>query len=227
MKMIVISLGGSQILKNGEVNINFLKKFKQILIRNSKTYKFVIVCGGGSTARIYINGLRKINASDKLQSFVGISITRHHARFMSYFFGEDREEGIPHKMHEIENMLKQKKIIFCGALEYHEKQTSDATSAQIASHLKCGFINITNVSGLYNKNPLEHKDAGLIKGITWKDFDKMANKLSFKPGQHFVLDQSASKIIMRNKIKTYIIGDLKNLDNLLNNRKFIGTIIYG
>ena len=111
VKKIVISLGGSQILKDGEVNIAFLNKFKQIVKKHSKSYKFVVVCGGGSTARIYINGLRKINANDKLQSFAGISITRHHARFMSYFFGEDKQEGIPHKMHEIDNMLKRKNII--------------------------------------------------------------------------------------------------------------------
>jgi len=54
----------------------------------------------------------------------------------------------------------------------------------------------------------------------------MTNKEKFHPGQHFVLDQSASKIIMKNKITTYILGqDLRQLDNLFNNRKFKGTRI--
>ena len=56
----------------------------------------------------------------------------------------------------------------------------------------------------------------------------MANKEKYKPGQHFVLDQTASKMILNNKIKTYILGqNLKNLDNLLNERKFRGTTIEG
>jgi len=56
----------------------------------------------------------------------------------------------------------------------------------------------------------------------------MANKKLFEPGQHFILDQDASKIILKNKIPTYILGrNLKELDNLLNNRKFVGTIIEG
>ena len=56
----------------------------------------------------------------------------------------------------------------------------------------------------------------------------MTNKKLFEPGQHFILDQNASKIILKNKIPTYILGeDLKQFDNLLNNKKFVGTIIEG
>ncbi len=54
----------------------------------------------------------------------------------------------------------------------------------------------------------------------------MATKMKYSPGQHFVLDQKASKIILDNKIKTHIIGEeLKQLDNLLNNKDFKGTVI--
>ena len=54
----------------------------------------------------------------------------------------------------------------------------------------------------------------------------MVNKLKFTPGQHFVLDQTASKIIKKNKIATYIIGKNANqLNNLLKNKKFVGTTI--
>jgi len=52
--------------------------------------------------------------------------------------------------------------------------------------------------------------------------------MKFHPGQHFVLDQTASKIIKNSKINTYILGeDMKQLDNLLNGKKFIGTKISG
>ena len=54
----------------------------------------------------------------------------------------------------------------------------------------------------------------------------MAKKIEFKPGQNFVLDQKAAEIIKEYNLTTYILGpDLKNLDNLLNKRHFIGTII--
>jgi uridylate kinase len=55
----------------------------------------------------------------------------------------------------------------------------------------------------------------------------MALKIPFKAGQHFVLDQQAAVIIRKHKIKTYILGkNMKNFNNLLKNKKFIGTTIF-
>ena len=228
-EIIVINLGGSQIIVNNEINVDFLLKFKSIINKYSNKYKFIIVCGGGSFARVYINSLKKVGASEKLQSLTGISITRHNARFMSYFFGFDNVNGIPYNYNnikQVESMLKKQDVIFCGALEYHPNQTSDATSAQIASYFKSIYINITNVSGLFDKDPTKFRNAKLIKTISWRDFNKIASKIKLIPGQHFVIDSKAANIMMKNKIKTYIIGkDLKNLVNILNNKNFNGTLI--
>ena len=223
----VISLGGSLIIPD-DVDVKFLLNFKKIIEKNTKKYKFVVVCGGGSVARKYINALRKISKDELLQSMSGISATRMNARFMTYFFGKDASQGIPHDMGQVKNLLLKHDIVFCGALRYEPNQTSDATSAKLANYFQTDFINLTNVAGLHNKNPLEYKDAKFIPKISWKDFDKMVNKQKFKPGQHFILDQSASKIIMKNKITTYILGkNMKQLDNLLNNKQYYGTIITG
>lgn len=226
-KVIVISLGGSLIVPD-KVNVSYLKKFREVVRKNSGKYKFIIVCGGGSVARKYINALREVGINETLQSMAGISTTRTNARFMSYFFNQNPWKGIPQKMEEIRGYLKKQDIVFCGALEYKPHQTSDSTSAQIAEHFKTIFVNLTNVSGLYNKNPKEHKNAKFIPDISWLEFDKLANKMKYKPGQHFVLDQTAAKIIMKHEITTYIIGeDAKQLDNFLNGRKFKGTKIFG
>ena len=226
-KVIILSLGGSQIIPN-DINLPYLNKLKKILKKHTRKYKFIIICGGGSVARKYISALRKTGISEKLQSLAGISATRMNARFMNYFFNIDPKFGIPHTPETLRKYVKKQNITFCGALEYKPNQTSDSTAADIAREFKAEFINITNIKGLYNKNPKEFKNAKFIPRITWKDFNKMANKTRFKPGQHFVLDQTASKTILKNKITTYITGnDLKQLDNLLNNKNFIGTIIQG
>lgn len=226
-RVIVISLGGSLIIPN-KVEVNFLKKFKRIILKNIKKYKFVIVCGGGSIAREYISALEEIGVDETKQSYAGISATRMNARFMNYFFNMDANLGIPHTMQSLEMYCKKQNIVFCGALEYKPHQTSDSTATQIANHFKTIFINLTNVQGLHDRNPKENKDAKFISKISWNDFEKMANKKKFKPGQHFVLDQTASEIILKNRITTYILGkDMNQFDNLLNNKKFLGTIIAG
>ena len=226
-KVIVLSLGGSLIIPD-EINMKYLRDFKKIIFKNIKNYKFIVVCGGGSIARKYISALREVGMNETFQSFAGISATRMNARFMSYFFRQNQERGIPHKMRELKRYVKKFDVVFCGALEYKPHQTSDSTAAEIANAFRCFFINLTDVPGLYDKNPKEHKDAKFIPEISWKDFNKIVDKIKFKPGQHFVLDQTASKMIMKNRIKTYILGkDMKQLDNLLNGKKFKGTIING
>lgn len=227
-KIIVISLGGSLIVPD-KINTKLLENFKQVLLRNTNNYKFIVVCGGGSVARTYIHGLsnEKIPQKEYFQGLLGISSTRINARFMTYFFGRDVNQGVPHDMNDVENLLKKHDIIFCGALRYANDETSDATSAKLARYFNTNFINLTNVNGLHDKNPLEYKSAVFIPEITHKDFLKMALKEKFKPGQHFVLDQKAAQIIAKYKIITYILGpDMKQLDNLLNDRHYVGTIIF-
>lgn len=226
-KIVVISLGGSLIIPD-DIDVKFLKNFRSVVRKHSNKYKFVIVCGGGSIARKYISALREVNAGMMFQSFLGISSTRTNARFMSHFFNQKLEMGVPEKIQTVKNYLKTKNIVFCGALEYKPNQTSDSTAAIISSEMNAIFINLTNVQGLYDKNPKEFKNAKFISDISWKNFYRMANRKKFVPGQHFVLDQSASKIIMDNRIRTHILGkDLRQLDNLLNGKRFKGTTIHG
>lgn len=224
-RVIVLSLGGSLIVPEN-IDTNYLKNFKKIIKKNTNRYKFIIVCGGGSTARKYISSLKEAGINERLQGFSGISATRMNARFMSYFFNLNQKYGIPHTMRRLKKYIKNQDVVFCGALEYKPNQTSDSTSAQIAKKFKTIFINLTNVDGLYDKNPKEHKNAKFIQKISWTDFDKIVQSIKFKPGQHFVLDQNASKIILKYKIPTYIMGkSIKELNNFLKNKKFKGTII--
>ena len=223
-KVIVLSLGGSQIIPD-DINVKYLAEFKKVLLKNKKNCKFIVVCGGGSLARKYIGAIQTARQNEKFQSLAGISATRTNARFMNYFFGIDPVYGIPHTMKAVKNYIEKMDIIFCGALEYHPDQTSDSTAVETAKEFKSEFVNLTDVAGVYTKNPKKHKDAKFIPKISWNDFNNMANKIKFTPGMHFVLDQKASKMILKYQIPTYIIKEIKQLDNFLNGKKFKGTEI--
>lgn len=225
-KLWVISLGGSRIVPD-EVDVKFLEGFKS-LIESHPTHKFVVVTGGGSTARKYIYALKDLGKKTRTQSLSGIAITRFHAGFMARFFGKKANEEIPHNMKKVKNLLHGNQIVFCGGLRYGDKNTSDGTSAQIASYLNCPFINLTNVKGLFTSNPQKNKNAKFIKNISWKEFDNIAKKIKYEAGQHFVLDQAAAKKILEHKIPTYIVGSLPSIDKILKGKKeFGGTLISG
>jgi len=226
-KVITISLGGSLIIPD-KINYAIIEKLKKILRKNYKNYKFAIVCGGGAIARAYISAMKKEHKSIYEISQAGIRATRMNALFMANFFGKEANSILPRDMQEVKNQLKKNDVVFCGALRYDNNSTSDSTAAKLASFLKTDFINMTNVPGLYTSNPSTDKNAKFIPSISWKEFEKKALKIPYHSGQHFVLDQKASTIIRKHKIKTYIIGqNLINLEKILKGKKFTGTTISG
>ncbi len=222
----VISLGGSKIIPD-EVDENFLKEFRE-LVFNHPGKKFVVVTGGGATARKYIHSMKKLGRGTKTQSMAGIDITRYHAGFLARFFGKKANDEIPMNMKKVKNLLRGNQVVFCGALRYKDRMTTDATSAKLAAFLDAPFVNITNVKGLYSANPKTHKGAKFISQIGWKEFYKIANRKKFTAGQHFVLDQVASKVIMDYKVPTYIVGSLASFEKILKEKKnFGGTLVSG
>jgi uridylate kinase len=87
------------------------------------------------------------------------------------------------------------------------------------------FINLTDVDGLFDKNPKVYKDATFIPFISFDDFWGIASKIKFKAGQHFVLDQAGAKIMRQYNIKTVIVKGLANLEAVILGKKFKGTTI--
>ncbi|MEK6844134.1 MAG: UMP kinase [Nanoarchaeota archaeon] len=224
-KTIVMSLGGSLIVPEKQ-DPEFLDKFKHILRKFYKTHRFAIVCGGGTIARRYIETLKVEHKSKYELSQAGIRATRMNAEFMMQLFGKEANEKLPLDMETVKNNLNKNNVVICGALRFTERATSDTTAAKLANYLKTPFINITNVKGLYTADPRKNKNAKFIPKISWKEFEKKALTIKHTPGQHFVLDQEASILINKHKIPTYIMGkDLKNLENVLKNKKFEGTLI--
>jgi len=223
---IVISLGGSIIIP-GEVNYTYLKKFVSLIKKYSKNNKIVIVTGGGITARKYINSLRKDNLNEDIYSLIGIATTKLNARLVNGFFNKI-VVGLPDSLNEVKKSLEKDNVVVIGSLGFQPDMTSDGDAAEVAEYIKADlFLNLTNVTGLYDKDPKKFKDAKLVKNIKFDEFYKIAKKIGFKAGQHFVLDYKGAEIIKKAKIKTIILNglNLKNLENIFKGKEPIGTVI--
>lgn len=229
MKTRIFSLGGSVIVP-GKVDYPLLKSFKALILKIAREEKVVIVCGGGKTARNYISALEKEGASEYERCRVGIECTRLNALLVAVFLGKQANSHIPSTTREFLQALKKHRIVVTGGglEDAHIGTTSDGTTAFLTALLgEKEFINLTNVSGLYNKDPEKFKDAELIPRISYKDFGKLMARVKEKPGQHFILDSYATRIINRKKIRVAILGgrDVKNLASYLDGKKFIGSVI--
>lgn len=230
MKKVVISLGGSTIVPD-EVNHVFLRKFKTLLSNYTKerNARVVVVTGGGKTARKYIDALREEKILNQYQNLVGIESTRLNALLLCAFF-KDYNLHVPTTLAEAKKLLKKHRIVICGGLGKGlagKGSTSDGTTAEIGAAIKADvFINITNVKGLFNKDPRKHRDAHLVSKISFDDvYNKYIKKMKERPGQHFIIDSKALKICRKAKLPIVVLKGLKNLEKCLNNKIFVGTVI--
>lgn len=219
MEKVVISLGGS-IINPGTLNIQFLEEFTKI-IKNQKGKQIIICTGGGKLARDYMAPLKP--QGKIIEDIIGIEATQLNALLVALLL--KTQKTIPRNYKELKPLLK-KNILVCGGFPEDLGTTSDGTAAEIAKmiHAKT-LINITNVSGLYDKDPKKYKNAKLIPEITHKKFWEMIKKHNEKPGQHFVLDKHAAKVCRENNITIYILKGIRNIENALNKKKFSGTTI--
>lgn len=221
MKAIVISLGGSIIVPK-EVDYRFLKDFKKTIL-SIKNRKIVICTGGGFTARDYISALKKEKLNEYTLDLMGIEATRLNAKLLASFLQKCNQE-IPITLESVKELLNTHNLVVCGGLS--SGQTSDGTTAQIADYLDADeMINITNVDGLYDKDPKKYKNAKFIPKLTHKEFMKIISKVKKVPGQHFVLDSLAAEIALKAGIKVIILKGMKNLKNHITGKKFKGTVI--
>ena|SRR3989344_1908408 len=226
-KIIVISLGGSVIVP-GKVDEKFLSGFQKLLenqIKKNK-FRFIIVTGGGVTARKYIDAARKHGIKRKDQDELGIAATRINALLLAKFF-KKYHLHIPQEKRELNELIRKHSIVFTGGFLSDIGSTSDGTAAELAKIFSAElFINVTNVKGLYTKNPTKYSDAKFISNISYQDFyTRFIKGFEQESGQHFVLDRKAALITMKYKIPVAILSGLKNLEKCLNKKKFTGTII--
>lgn len=218
MKTFVISLGGSIVVPD-QINVNYLKKLKQIIKKHSKKNKFIIVIGGGHTARKYQKAGRKLGFNQTDLDWVGIHTTWLNADFVRNVF-QVKQSIVQNPTKKI----KFKKILFAGG--WKPGCSTDFDAVMLAKTYGAQtVVNITNISYLHDKNPSLYKKTKTIKQTDWKTLRKIiGNKWS--PGLNVPFDPVAAQLAQKLKLKLVLVGsDLNNLDNLLKDKKFKGSIV--
>lgn len=222
-KTIVLSLGGSLICP-ANFDFKFLKKFKQVIEKYiKKDYKFAIICGGGKLARAFqeiASKSSKLN-NEKLD-WLGIHATKINAHLVKSIFANNAEDFI---VSNPTQKIKFKKNVVIGA-GWKPGWSTDYVAGLLAKNLGIKeIINMSNVDYIYDKDPKKHKNAKKIQKISWENYLKLISQ-KWKAGMNVPFDPVAAKEAKKSRIKVSIIGkDLKNLDNLLDGKKFKGTII--
>ena len=226
-KMIVISLGGSLIVPE-EIDWKFLKQFKKIIEgKIKKGFRFIIVTGGGKTARKYIEAGAKMGDVDtEDKDWIGIHATRMNAHFIRTIFKKYAHPTISTNPYDLEGFLKAKESILVAA-GYRPGNSTDYISILLAKHFEVKRVaNLSNINYVCDKDPKKHKDAKKIKEISWAEFQKIVGD-KWDPGSNVPFDPVASKLAAKEEIEVSILNGkkLSNFQKYLDGEKFVGTVI--
>ena len=228
-KRIVIKLSGSifSLSDNHDQDsnnyYNIFKQYSDILINLTPNVQLIVITGGGSIARLYINFARKLGLDEASLDLLGIAISRVNARLLIASLGHYAYPEVPRSLDDVSKFVESNKIIVSGGL--HPGQSTNATSALIAEKTRASeFINATDVNGIYDSDPRKNKNAKLFEKIELGKLLNILLKESSMAGEYDLLDIVALKVIERSKIRTKVIlSTPKNISNTIQGRKFIGT----
>jgi uridylate kinase len=226
VESVVLSLGGSVLIKDAKPDTAYIRALSKILIGLSAKYKLFIVTGGGRVARYYITDGRELGADESYLDEMGIEVTRLNARLMIAALGERACHAPPKNYEEALHAAKSHSIVVMGGVS--PGITTDAVSALMAERAKAKrLVNATSVDGAYTDDPDKNPDAKKIPKMSHKELVSLVGTNPSMAGPNNVFDPVGARVLERSKIAMSIVDgrDLANLREAIEGKAFKGTLV--
>ncbi len=221
---IIISLGGSLIIPE-DIDMEFLKEFKELILFHTKQGKrFLIITGGGGINRKYNNVARSIsNPSNDDLDWIGIAALKLNAELVRVIFGDYSH---PEVISDLSKEFSSDKPIIIGSAHKpgHSTDFDAVLGARTLGAKK--IINLSNIDYVYDSDPKINPNAKKIEEISWQDYRALIPS-EWSPKLNSPFDPIASQAAEEEKIEVVIMNGkpINNLANYLNGKKFLGTVI--
>ena len=224
--LIVVSVGGSLVVPD-DINIKFLEKLKERIEGYIQTgYKFILICGGGNTARNYQAAARSlVELTPEDIDWIGIHATRLNAHLLRTIFYQHAEPKIVTNPTEKNKFTDGKSIMIAAG--WRPGFSTDYCAVKMAvMHGAKKIVNLSNVDYVYNKDPRINKDAKPFSHLSWDDFIDILPE-NWSPGLKTPFDPVAAREARELGMEVVIINGnhLERLDGYLANGEFKGTTV--
>jgi uridylate kinase len=223
-KPIIISLGGSLLVPE-MIDVVFIKRFAR-LIRAlvAKGYRFVLITGGGRTARNYQIAAGKIcELHDEDLDWLGVHATRINAHLVRTIF---HDLSHPRIIKRPKEPLSWKEPILVAA-GWKPGFSTDYDAVLLADQVGADtIINLSNIDYVYSSDPKADSGAKPLKSISWSAYRQLI-PTAWKPGLSSPFDPIASKTAQKAGLNVKVVGgsDLSNLRHAIVGTAFRGTLI--
>ncbi len=224
LKTIVISLGGSIIIPKTGFDPKFLRDFVRMVFNFKNKYRFILVCGGGNTTRLYqgvAKDVGKIQTSEL--DWIGIYSTRLNGRLMQALFGKNAHNELVIDPNKKQKWTAQVML----AAGWKPGFSTDYDAVLLAKKYGADtVINLSNIDYVYDKDPRVNKDAVKLENVTWAEFQKIVGT-KWVPGANLPFDPIATTLARKNKMKVlFVKGDnLQEVKKAVQGKKIKGTVI--
>jgi len=164
----IIALGGSLIVPHltddGGIDVAYIRKFRSFIVQEIKRGKrFVIVAGGGKTARVYRDAARhigKVKSADL--DWVGIAATKLNAELLRIIF---QQAG--------DNVL-----VSAGS---RPGWSTDYIAMRLAQKLNVQDVVIAgDTAFVYEKDPRKFPKAKALSRLTWSQYENLIPYVSMR-----------------------------------------------
>lgn len=228
---IVLSLGGSLVVPEGGINVPFLKEFNAFIrnsLKKNPDLQFFIVVGGGRVARQYRDAGEEVLGHELTHEdldWLGIHATRLNAQLIRTIF---RDIAHPHilKHYEIIRKVDESVVVAAG---WKPGWSTDFCATLVCDDYNVKkIINMSNIDMVYERDPREFPDAKPIKKASWPEFRKLVGD-KWTPGMNAPFDPIAAKNSEELGLTTVVLNgkNFENLQNYLDGKDFVGTIVQG
>ena len=221
----IISVGGSIIIPPEGFNLEFLKKFRELILKRvALGEKFILVIGGGSTCRRYQAAAKEvIKMSNEDLDWLGIYATHFNARFVGLLFNGWSDKKL------IENptkkMKSKKPVLIAGG--WKPGCSTDYDAVLLAKTYKAKeVINLSNIDYIYDSDPRQNPQAKKMENLTWAQLRKIVGD-NWEPGANVPFDPVAAKEAQKLKLAVKFVKgtDLTSLEDVLYGKIYKGSLI--
>ncbi|HPE93334.1 MAG: UMP kinase [Sphaerochaeta sp.] len=223
----VISLGGS-IIAPDKVDTAFLRQLNEALrtyLIEDRSRKIILVCGGGSPARVYQQAMREIREdvdSEELD-WLGIRATHINGQLVKAMLSDFCTDNLITDPTGHINFRGQVLV----AAGWKPGFSTDNDAVILAERFEGRLIiNLSNIAKVYTDDPKKNPDAKPLDSISWADYRTMVGN-QWTPGKSTPFDPIASKRAEKMHMKV-VCADGRNIRNtmdILYGRPFVGTVI--
>lgn len=230
---IVVKLGGSVVSREDKLfDFAYMAKLRGILEKRiEKGDKFCLILGGGFTMRKYRDIAKSDGGIVKNEDlhWIGTTINVLHAEITRAVFSDIAEERpFMYEDYYETGPYEMKKSILAGG-GGRAGHSGDVDAILMADRVGATrVISFKNIDYLYSEDPNINPNAEIVKEASWDEYiDIIGGKTEHEPGGNYVVDPIASRMAKERGYDFVIVkgDDLENVDNLLNDKEFKGSVI--